>query len=112
MRPLSQFGKVWVRLSENPKRGELVEVRAMVMHPMESGFRLDNVGHPIPRHIVTAFACAYGGSEVFRVKLYPAISTNPYFVFYVVATESADLLFTWTDDRGEVATHNVHLNVA
>ena len=41
---MSQFGKVWVRLTENPKRGEPVEIRAMVMHPMESGFRLDNVG--------------------------------------------------------------------
>ncbi len=108
---MSQFGKVWVRLSENPKRGEAVEIRAMVMHPMESGFRLDNVGHPIPRHIVSTFACAYGGKDVFRAKLHPAISTNPYFVFYVVAAQSADLQFTWTDDHGGVATHNVRLEV-
>ena len=109
---MSGFGKAWVRLSESAKRGEPVEVRAMVMHPMESGFRLDNVGHPIPRHIVTAFTCLYGGKEVFRAKLHPAISTNPYFVFYVVAAQSADLSFTWTDDRGEVATHSVRLEVA
>jgi sulfur-oxidizing protein SoxZ len=108
---VSRFGKAWVRLSENPKRGEPVEIRAMVMHPMESGFRLDNVGHSIPRHIVDTFTCAYDGKEVFRAKLHPAISANPYFVFYVVAAQSADLLFKWTDDHGEVATHNVHLEV-
>ena len=108
---MSRFGKAWVRLSESPKRGEPVEIRAMVMHPMESGFRLDNVGHSIPRHIVDTFTCAYDGKEVFRAKLHPAMSTNPYFVFYVVAMQNADLLFTWTDDHGELATHNVRLEV-
>ena len=108
---MSQFGKIWVRLTENPKRGEPVEIRAMVMHPMESGFRLDNVGRPIPRHIVDSFTCTYGGKHVFRAKLNPAISANPYFVFYVVAAQSGDLLFTWTDDRGEVATHSVRLEL-
>ena len=105
------FGKAWVRVSEKAKRGEPVEVRAMVMHPMESGFRLDNVGQPIPRHIVDTFACTYGGKEVFRAKLHPAMSTNPYFVFYVVAAQSDDLLLTWTDDHGQIATHTVRLEV-
>jgi sulfur-oxidizing protein SoxZ len=109
---MSRFGKVYVRLSENPKPGELVEIRAMVMHPMESGFRLDNVGRAIPRYIVDTFTCAYGGKEVFRAKLHPAMSSNPYFVFYVVAAHSAELLFTWTDDHGDVATHSVALQLA
>jgi sulfur-oxidizing protein SoxZ len=84
----------------------------MITHPMESGFRLDNMGRPIPRHIVDSFTCAYDGKEVFRAKLHPAVSTNPYFVFYVIATQSADLLFTWVDDRGGVATHSVRLEVS
>ncbi len=109
---MSQFGKIWVRLTESPKRGEPVEIRAMVMHPMESGFRLDNVGRPIPRHIVNSFTCVFGGEQVFRAKLHPAVSANPYFVFYVVAAQSGDLLMTWTDDRGEVAMHSVRLEVA
>jgi sulfur-oxidizing protein SoxZ len=109
---MSRFGKVYVRLSENPKRGEPVEIRAMVMHPMESGFRLDNVGQTIPRYIVDTFTCAYGGKQVFRAKLHPAMSSNPYFVFYLMAAQSADLLFTWTDDHGDVATHSVPLQVA
>ena len=109
---MNRFGKVWVRLSENPRRGEPVEVRAMVMHPMESGFRLDNVGQRIPRHIVTSFTCTYAGKPVFRAKLHPAIAANPYFVFYVLAGDSGNLEFTWTDDRGEMATHKVTLEVA
>ena len=109
---MSRFGKAWVRISENAKRGEPVESRAMVIHPMESGFRLDNVGKPIARHIVTAFTCEYDGREVFRATLHPAVSTNPYFLFYARATRSGDLLFTWKDDRGGTATHSAHIEVA
>jgi len=109
---VSRFGKVWVRLGENPRRGEPVEVRAMVMHPMESGFRLDNVGQRIPRHIVTSFTCTYGGKQVFRARLHPAVAANPYFVFYVLASDSANLEFAWADDHGEIATHKVMLEVA
>ena len=83
----------------------------MVEHPMESGFRLDNVGKPIPRQIVDSFTCRYDGREVFRVRLHPAVSTNPYFVFYTVATQSGELLFAWTDDQGNVVTHTARLEV-
>jgi sulfur-oxidizing protein SoxZ len=108
---MSAMGEPRVRAPERARPGERVEIRAMVQHPMESGFRVDNVGRNIPRHIVDTFTCAYGGKEVFRAKLHPAVSTNPYFVFYLVATRSGELLFTWTDDRGGVATHTAHLEV-
>lgn len=108
---MSLFGEPRVRVPERAKRGEHVEIRAMVSHPMESGFRVDNVGRAIPRHIVDTFTCQYQGKEVFRAKLHPAVSTNPYFVFYVLATQSANLVFTWTDDRGGVATHTARLEV-
>lgn len=109
---MSRFGKAWVRISENAKRGEPVEIRAMVIHPMESGFRLDNVGRPIPRHIVDTFVCTYGGKEVFRAQLHPAMSANPYFVFYVVARDSDELTFKWMDDHGDMATHTMRLEVS
>jgi sulfur-oxidizing protein SoxZ len=108
---MSRMGNARVRMPERARRGEIVEIRAIVEHPMESGFRPDNVGKPIPRHIVESFTCAYGGVEVFRARLYPAVSTNPYFLFHVVATRSADLVFTWSDDLGGVATHTAHLEV-
>ncbi len=101
-----------MRVAEGAKRGEPVEIRAMIMHPIESGYRLDNVGRPFPRHIVSSFVRTYDGRQVFRATLHPAMSANPYFVFSVVATQSADLMFTWTDDRGGVATHSLRLEVA
>ena len=108
---MSRFGKAWVRLSENIQRGQPVEIRAMIIHPQESGYRLDNTGRAIPRNIVESFTCTYGGREVFRARLHPAMSTNPYFVFSVLAQDSGDLRFEWTDDHGDVATHTARLEV-
>jgi sulfur-oxidizing protein SoxZ len=105
------LGNPRVRVPERAKRGEVIEIRAMIEHPMESGFRLNNVGKPIPRHIVDSFACRYDGREVFRVKLHPAVSTNPYFLFYTVATRSGELHFAWTDDLGNVAAATASLEV-
>jgi sulfur-oxidizing protein SoxZ len=106
------LGNARVRLPERARRGEIIEIRAMIEHPMESGFRLDNVGKPIARHIVDSFTCRYDGREVFRVKLHPAVSTNPYFVFHAVATRTGALVFTWIDDEGNVATHTAQLEVS
>jgi sulfur-oxidizing protein SoxZ len=108
---MNQLGNARVRVPERAKRGEVIEIRAMIEHPMESGFRLNNVGQPIPRHIVQSFTCHYDGREVFRVKLHPAVSTNPYFLFHTVATRSGELHFEWKDDQGNVATHLAPIEV-
>ncbi|HZP86199.1 MAG TPA: thiosulfate oxidation carrier complex protein SoxZ [Burkholderiales bacterium] len=100
-----------VRVPERAKRGEVFEIRAMVDHPMESGFRLDNVGKPITRNIVQSFTCTYDGHEVFRAVLHPAVSTNPYFLFYAVASNSGELHFDWTDDQGDSVKHVARIEV-
>ena len=108
---MSRMGTARVRMPESAKRGEVFEIRTMVQHPMESGFRLDNRGKEIPRHIVESFVCNYNGKEIFRATLHPAVSTNPFFTFYVVAAESGELSFTWQDDQGGVATATQRLTV-
>ena len=108
---MSRIGTGRVRMPGNAKRGEVIEIRTLVQHPMESGFRLDNTGKEIPRHIVESCHCAYNGREIFRAKLHPAVSTNPFFTFYAVAAESGDFVFTWNDDQGGVATTTSHIDV-
>ena len=109
---MSRMGTARVRMPEGANRGEIIEIRTLVQHPMESGFRLDNTGKPIARHIIESFDCTYNGREIFRVKLHPAVSTNPFFTFYAVAEESGDFVFTWKDDQGGVATATSRLDVA
>ena len=108
---MSRMGAARVRMPESAKRGEVIEIRTLVQHPMESGFRLGNTGKEIPRHIVESFECTYNGREIFRAKLHPAVSTNPFFTFYAVASGSGDFVFNWKDDQGGVATYKAHIEV-
>ena len=101
-----------VRLPPNIKKGDVVEVKTLVTHPMESGQRKDAEGKIIPRKILNKFVCAYNGKEVFRAELWPAISANPYISFFLVAGESGNLKFTWTDDDGSTIEHSEDIKVA
>lgn len=100
-----------IRMPAKARAGDVIEVKALVFHTMESGFRLDNVGKPIPRHIVESFVCTYGGEEVFRARFFPAVATNPYVAFSVVVKGEGEFVFTWTDDRGGVVVERVWVEV-
>ena len=82
------------------KRGDVVEIKTLVSHPMETGYRRTQNGAPIPRDIIRRFVCTYNGTEVFRAELHPAIAANPFIVFTTIATESGTLEFHWTGDNG------------
>ena len=82
------------------KKGELVEVKALVSHIMESGQRKDNAGNAIPRKILNKFSCTVNGKEVFAADFEPAISANPYIQFKFKAMESGPVVLTWTDEDG------------
>jgi sulfur-oxidizing protein SoxZ len=93
--------KPLIRLDrKTAKKGELVEVRALVTHEMESGQRKDKDGNVLPRKILNKFACTVNGKEVFSADLEPAIAANPYLVFRFRAEESGPVVLTWIDDDG------------
>jgi sulfur-oxidizing protein SoxZ len=100
-----------INLPKTVRKGEVIEIKTLISHPMETGQRRDPAGQPIPRDIIHSFSCAYNGVEVFRAELHPAISANPYIAFFTVATESGFLGFTWTDDQGNVQTETVAITV-
>lgn len=106
------MGPANIRVPATAKRGDVIEIRAMIQHVHESGFRLDKVGKPIPRHIVEDFVCTYNGTEVFRAKLHPAVASNPYFAFHVKADQSGEFLFYWRDDKGAEYTHKHTITVS
>jgi sulfur-oxidizing protein SoxZ len=106
------MAKALIRVPTQAKKGEVIEIRTLVSHPMESGFRLDEMGRPIPRHIIQRLTCTYNGEEVFRADLFPAIAANPFVSFYTVASDSGELAFRWTDDRGETQVETVRITVA
>ena len=93
------------------RRGEVVEIKALVSHVMETGYRRTQLGAVIPRDILRAFSCIYDGAEVFRAELYQAIAANPFISFTTVATASGTLGFTWTGDNGFSLTKSVEIAV-
>ena len=96
------MARVLINFPPRAKRGEIIEIKTLIQHPMETGYRLDNKGAVIPRDIISRFTCAYNGDEVFRAELFPAISANPFIAFSTVATESGELVFSWIDDGGQI----------
>jgi sulfur-oxidizing protein SoxZ len=82
------------------KKGDLVEVKALVSHIMETGQRKDSAGNTIPRKILNKFTCTVNGKLVFAADFEPAVSANPYIQFKFRATESGPVVLTWTDDDG------------
>jgi sulfur-oxidizing protein SoxZ len=100
-----------IKVPESAAVGESIEIRAMIMHPMENGFNFDSQGTTIPVHIITDFVCTYDGAEIVRVQLQPGLSANPYFSFYLTATRSGSVDFKWTDQDGTVTTNSAQLQV-
>lgn len=100
-----------VQVPPTVKRGEAFEVRAIVQHPMETGFRRDLNGQSIPVNIVNRMTCTYGGREVFGAEFGTGIAANPYVSFFVVARESGPVEVRWTDDRGQEGHASANITV-
>jgi sulfur-oxidizing protein SoxZ len=101
-----------IRVPQGIKRGDVVEIKTLITHPMESGQRKDSAGKIIPRMIVNRMAVSLNGKPVFEARLEPAISANPYVSFFLKCTQSGNLEFTWTDDNGGLYKASHALTVA
>jgi len=100
-----------INVPAKAKRGEVIEVKAMMSHIMETGYRRTAVGDLIPRNIITSFTCRYNGQEIFRADLFPAIAANPFISFFTVANESGKLDFEWIGDQGFSETASAAITV-
>ena len=77
-----------IRVPDKVAAGDIVEIRAMIMHPMDNGFTYTTQGTVVPVDIVTDFTCTYLGEEVVHVRLEPGISANPYLSFRLRALKT------------------------
>ena len=100
-----------IDVPKSARRGEIIDIKTLVAHSMETGFRRKHLGVPIARDIITTFVCLYNGVEVFRAELHPSVSANPYIQFSTVATESGTLEFKWSGDNGFAVTETTRITV-
>lgn len=100
-----------VSVPATARRGEIIPVRALISHPMETGMRRDATLGWIRQRIISRFGCVYNGREIFRARPYPAISTNPYFSFFARAEESGEFEFSWYDTFDMTFTATARIEV-
>jgi sulfur-oxidizing protein SoxZ len=101
-----------IKLPDSAKTGEIIEVKTLIMHVMETGNRKDKYGKQIPRDIINTFVAKFGNKEVFRAELGPGISANPYISFQMRVPGPGNFEFAWTDDHGVTTVATAPLNVA
>jgi sulfur-oxidizing protein SoxZ len=105
------MSKPRVKLPDAAKVGDIIEVKTLVSHVMETGQRKTPEGQSIPRNIINAFSAKFAGNEVFKAELYPGISANPYLSFFMKVPGPGEFEFTWLEDGGNKIVQKVKLNV-
>ena len=101
-----------VRVPAQAKKGELIEVKTLISHEMETGMRKDSAGKTIPRQIINKFTAAFNGKTVFEADWHSSISANPYQAFFYKAQETGELSFVWKDDNGSEYTATAKIAVS
>jgi sulfur-oxidizing protein SoxZ len=100
-----------VTMKPEARKGEVVEIRTVARHPMERGNYPDSSGRMIPRMIINTMTATYNGEEIFRMELFPGISSNPFIAFTTLAKETGDIVLEWVDDSGAKFTRTARLTV-
>lgn len=107
------MAKPRIRVPKTADKGEVVEIKTLISHKMETGRRKNKkTGELIPRKIINKFVATFNGEEVFSADWHPSISANPYMSFFVVASESGTFDFSWTDDDGTVYSKSAKMSVS
>ena len=100
-----------IQVQGEARRGEIIEVRILIQHPMETGFRYDAFGRQTPRNVIYSLRCRYGGVEVFRAAMGAGIAANPYLRFFLRARDSGDIECGWVDQENASGTVSARVNV-
>ena len=100
-----------IKVGKASKAGDVIEVKTLITHVMETGFRKGSDGKHIPRNIINTFTATFGGKEVFKADLSSGVSANPYISFHFKVPGPGDLEMTWIDDKGEKVVEKVPVSV-
>lgn len=105
------MARTLINAPSTAKRGDVIEIRATIGHPMETGFRPGDDGKILPRNLIKRFSCRYNGELVFSAELFSAVAANPYLAFHTVALESGTLALTWEGDNAFTQTESLAITV-
>jgi sulfur-oxidizing protein SoxZ len=105
-----------ITMPTTARAGSMIEIRTLIGHPMETGFRPGADGRVLPANLIRKFTCTFDDGKsketVFSAELFAAIAANPYFSFHLKASVSGTLSFKWEGDNGFSQTETKLLTVA
>ncbi len=107
---MAEVGKIRIKLPQTIKKDEVVSVKALVMHPMETGLRKDKAGKPIPAHFINDVKVYYGNDLISSMEWTTAVSADPFITFYVKADKAAPLKIVYKDNKGGTYEDTVQVN--
>ncbi len=96
------MAKPRVKVPKSAAAGDIITIKTLISHKMESGQRKGKDGKVIPRNIINKFECMFNGKPVMSCEIEPAVSANPYIEFDAKVAEAGKFEFKWTDDDGKV----------
>ncbi len=105
------MARTLIDMPQAARRGDVIEIRVTIGHPMETGYGSGADGTRLPRNIIQRFSCKIGDELVFAAELFPAISANPYLAFHAAVFSSATVELRWEGDNGFVHTERRPLTV-
>jgi len=100
-----------INVPKKARRGDVMQIKALMSHIMETGYRRTAAGDLVPRDIITSFTCRYNGTEIFRADFFPAIAANPFISFFTIAKDSGKFEFEWIGDKGFSETASASITV-
>ncbi|HYS59850.1 MAG TPA: thiosulfate oxidation carrier complex protein SoxZ [Gemmatimonadales bacterium] len=104
-----EVGAARVLVPTGIRRGDVIDVRALVEHPMATGLFRDASGNPIPAYFINDVSVTYGDREAAHFVWSSGISRDPFVEFSLRADREAPLTFTWKDNKGGVFQQSVDI---
>jgi len=84
------------------KKGDKVQVKALIKHPMETGLRKNKkTGKPIPAHYITDLTVEANGKAVLTANWSGSISKNPFLSFNYAGKSGDKVKLSWKDNTGK-----------
>lgn len=88
--------------------GDLVEVKVLMAHIMETGQRKNQQGDIIPAHFIQQITAAYKDKVVLSAQWGPAVSANPWLAFkFKGGAKGEKVKLSWTDNKGDSRSDEV-----
>lgn len=91
-----------IRAPRQARAGEVVEIRTLIEHPMETGLRQEG-GRLVPRDMLARLVVRVNGEVALQAEFRNGSAANPYHVFFLRLERASEVEVSCTDEQGRTA---------